>query len=158
MGGANTTNLVVTLLATNGVSGPSGPQTYGVLVPGGGAASQPFTFAANGSCGSNLNAVLQLQDGTANYGTVTNSFVLGQVTVLTQNFDSATVPALPSGWTSAASGFQSNWVTTTTQADTSPNSAYSTDATNIGVNALVSPPFYLPLGQAQLTFQAPLCV
>ena len=65
VGAANTTNLVVTLLATNGVTGPSGPQTYGALVAGGAAVSQPFTFAAGGSCGSNLNAVLQLQDGAS---------------------------------------------------------------------------------------------
>ncbi|MGD0263089.1 MAG: hypothetical protein ABSD29_25265, partial [Verrucomicrobiota bacterium] len=153
VGGVNTTNLVVTLLATNGVTGPSGPQTYGVLVAGGAAVSQPFTFAANGSCGSNLNAVLQLQDGVANYGTLTNSFILGQVTVLTQNFDSVTAPVLPSGWTTSASGAQSAWVTTSVLADTPPNSAYSTDANNVGINALVSPPIFLPLGQAQLSFR-----
>ena len=123
------------------------------MVGGGAAVSQPFTFAASGSCGSNLTAVLQLQDGAANYGTLSNSFTLGQITVLTQNFDLVTAPALPAGWTSTNSGFQSNWVTTTVLADTAPNSAYSTDATNVGINALVSPPIFLPAGQAQLTFR-----
>jgi hypothetical protein len=153
IGGANTTNLVVTLLATNEVVGPSGPQTYGTLMAGGAAVSQPFTFTASGICGSNLTASLQLQDGPTNLGTAMITFALGQITVLTQNFDSVTAPALPSGWTTSASGGQSAWLTTTAQTDTAPNSAYSTDANNIGVNELVSPPFLLSSGQARLSFR-----
>ena len=55
VGAANTTNLVVTLLPTNGVTAPSGPQTYGVLVAGGAAVSQPFTFTALGTCGGTIS-------------------------------------------------------------------------------------------------------
>ena len=113
-GVANTTNLVVTLLPTNGVSAPSGPQTYGVLVAGGAAVSQPFTFTALGTCGGTINPTLQLQDGAANLGTVTVALTLGQPgTVFSQNFDSVTAPALPSGWTTTNTGVESAWVTRT---------------------------------------------
>src|SRR5208283_4081775 len=77
-GVANTTNLVVTLLPTNGVTAPSAPQAYGVVVAGGAAASQPFTFTALGTCGGTISPTLQLQDGVANLGTVTVALTLGQ--------------------------------------------------------------------------------
>src|SRR5262249_34628598 len=77
LGTSNTTNLVATLHATGGVTSPSGPQTYGVLVAGGTNVSKAFTFTATGGCGSNLTATLQLQDGAANLGTVFYTFTLG---------------------------------------------------------------------------------
>ena len=154
VGGANTTNLVVTLLSTNGVTSPSGPQAYGALVANGAAASQPFTFTASGTCGGTITPTLQLQDGPTNYGMVAVSFTLGQPgNSFTQNFDTVTAPALPSGWTTSASGAQINWITTNSLADTSPNAAYSKDAANVGINELVSPPILLSLGQSQLSFR-----
>jgi subtilisin-like proprotein convertase family protein len=77
-GTAATTNLVGTLLATGGVTSPSGPATYGV-VPVGGSAAQSFTFTANGTCGGTITASLQLQDGADNLGTVTFTFMIGTV-------------------------------------------------------------------------------
>lgn len=85
-GTAPTVNLVGTLLATGGVTSPSGPATYGVVAPGG-SASQSFSFTATGSCGGPLTASLQLQDGATNLGTVSWSFVLG--TTSTQTFSNA---------------------------------------------------------------------
>ena len=76
-GGSNTANVVATLLATNGVTLPSAPQTYGALIAGGAAVTRTFTFTASGACGGVLTAVLQLQDGANNLGTVTNPFTLG---------------------------------------------------------------------------------
>ena len=78
-GGGNTVNLVATLLASDGVISPSSPQTYGVLLPNGTAVARPFSFTAAGTCGGLLSTVLQLQDGTNNLGTVTNTFTLGAV-------------------------------------------------------------------------------
>src|SRR6185312_6018736 len=46
-GDGNTTNLVATLQNSGGVSPVSGPQNYGVVVAGGPAVSQPFTFVAS---------------------------------------------------------------------------------------------------------------
>ena len=153
-GNGNAANLVATLLATSGVALPSSPQSYGALIAGGSAAVQPFTFTATGGCGGTITATLQLQDGPANLGTNTVVFQLGQVTnIFNENFDSVTAPALPTGWTTSATGFQSNWVAQTSVRDTVPNAAFSPDATNIGINELVSPPIILPLGSSQLFFR-----
>jgi uncharacterized repeat protein (TIGR01451 family)/uncharacterized delta-60 repeat protein len=78
--GMNTTNLVATLLATNGVSAPSGPQTYGVLITNGPSASRPFTFTANGTNGGQVTLLLHLQDGTKDLGTASFGFALGKFT------------------------------------------------------------------------------
>ena len=75
-GSAATTNLVATLLDGNGVSGASGSQNYGAIAIGASAA-RPFTFTAPGNAGETVSAVLQLQDGVLNLGTVTFHFTLG---------------------------------------------------------------------------------
>jgi hypothetical protein len=153
-GAANTTNLVATLLDTNGVTLPGGPQTYGVLTAGGSAVTQAFSFTAMGACGSNITAVLQLQDGAASLGMVSFVMPLGATTlVFTQYFDGVTAPALPSGWTTSSGGAQSNWVTSTSAYDTAPNSAFSPDPGAPGSNTLVSPSIVLPAGSAQLSFR-----
>ena len=76
--GTNTANLVATLLATNGVTKPSGPANYGALVVRGPSVSRPFTFTASGTNGQTITATFQLQDGSANLGHVAFSFSLGK--------------------------------------------------------------------------------
>lgn len=90
IGTGNTTNLVATLQATGGVTSPSGPQNYGVLVAGGPAVSRPFTFTANAVCGGVVTATLQLQDGASDLGTVTFNFTVGALNPLsvTANYSS----------------------------------------------------------------------
>jgi len=150
----NTTNLTATLLQTNGIVSPSAPQSFGALVAGGTVVSQPFTFGATGVCGGTITANLQLQDNAANIGTIAVSFQLGQMsTVFTQNFDNVTAPALPAGWSTSASGVESNWTTQTAVRDTSPNAAFSPDVNNVGLNELDSPPIALPAGPSQLLFR-----
>ena len=81
--GQNTSNLVATLLATNGVTSPSSPQTYGVLAANGESVARPFSFVANGTNGGTFTAVLSLQDGTNNLGSsklVFFTFNLGSTT------------------------------------------------------------------------------
>ncbi len=80
-GTAATTNLVVTLLATNGLVNLSGPQSYGSMSANGEGLSRPFTFTVSGACGSVIHPVWQLEDGTKNLGTVTQSLPLGLITV-----------------------------------------------------------------------------
>jgi hypothetical protein len=153
-GAGNTANLVATLLETNGVVSPSGPQNYGVLTAGGSAVSLPFTFLALGACGGTLTATVQLQDGPLSLGTFAVPFTMGSTGAsFAQNFDGVTAPALPTGWSTAASGFHSNWVTVTAVRDTLPNSAHAIDASNVGVSDLVTPSFTLPFGPAQLSFR-----
>ena len=76
-GSANASNVVATLLTTNGVTSPSGPQTYGLLTAGGAAVAESFTFTANGVCGGSVTPTLQLQNGANNLGTTTFTFGLG---------------------------------------------------------------------------------
>lgn len=83
-GTANTTNLVATLLATGGVSAPSGAQNYGVVEAGGVPVGRPFTFTVNAVPGAVLQATLALQDGAANLGTVTFNIPIGQPEIFSQ--------------------------------------------------------------------------
>ena len=89
-GSSNTANLVGTLQATGGVTGPSGPQNYGVVVAGGPPVCRNFTFTANGACGGTITASIQFQDGATNLGTVTYTFTLGILDVASENFDGVT--------------------------------------------------------------------
>lgn len=154
VGTANTTNLVATLLATNGITSPSGAQTYGALTAGGGSITQAFTFTASVACGSNLVARFALTDGAANLGEVTLAIQVGQLApVFTENFDAGNTPALPSGWTSSAGGGQSAWTTVTTASDTAPNAAFSPAPATTGSNQLVSTTFLISSASAQLSFR-----
>lgn len=93
-GTADASNVVATLLTTGGVTSPSGPQTYGLLATNGAVVTHPFTFTANGTCGSNITATLQLQDGTNALGNVSFLFTLGGLgATVTNNFSSGGVIA-----------------------------------------------------------------
>lgn len=151
-GTAPTTNLVATLLAGGGISSPSGPQNFGAIAPGA-AAARPFTFTMFGTCGSSNIALLQLQDGPTNFGTLSFPFVIGQSTVLAENFDDSAAPALPAGWSTAATGGQYLWVTSSATSDSPSNAAFSPDPYTIGVNELDTPPLTLPPSSTQLTFR-----
>ncbi len=153
-GGTNTTNLVGTLLNTGGVTAPSGPQTYGVVTANGAAVCKPFTFTANGTCGSTITASIQMQDGATNLGTITYTLQLGAlntVTILSQNFDAVVAPALPAGWTTAATGVEVNWVTSTTTPNSVPNTAFVPDVSNVGNTELFSPTIAIPAGATPKT-------
>jgi len=76
--GVNVTNLIATLLATNGVAAPTpGSQTYGPLTVGGPSASRPFTFTAHGTNGQQIAVTFQLKDGTNNIGSAVFTYALG---------------------------------------------------------------------------------
>src|SRR5262249_44864215 len=85
-------------------------------------------------------------------------------TVLSQNFDGVTAPALPAGWTTSfvngaanctptgtcAQG--NNWTTATTNTPPSaPNAAFHNDPTCVTDNYLVSPGIAITTTSAQLT-------
>ncbi len=152
-GGSNTINLVATLLAGNGVSSPSAPQSYGVVIGGGASVTQSFTFSASGPCGSSIAPRLQLQDGTNNLGTVSFSFTLGAtVAGFTQNFDGVTPPSLPAGWT--VSGFGGpNWATVSDFSDTAPRAAYVDNSEFITDLSLTSPSLAISTTNARLGFR-----
>ena len=79
VGNLSTTNLVATLLATNGVT-PVGSASlsYGALAAGGGLGSNTFAFTATAN-GTGVMATLQLTDGSKNLGTVQFPFTFPTV-------------------------------------------------------------------------------
>jgi uncharacterized repeat protein (TIGR01451 family) len=91
VGSADTTDLVVTLLTTGGVSGPSGPIHYGVVPANGPTAVRGFAFTASGAPGSTLTATFQLQDGALNLGTVAFTFTLSS----SRSFTNSNVIIIP---------------------------------------------------------------
>ncbi len=155
-GTGSTTDMVGTLQASGGVTSPSAPADYGVIAPGA-TVCRVFTFTADGSCGGNITASLQLQDGATDLGTVTYTFTLGVPTVvvpLNENFDGVVAPALPAAWTTTASGtLPTLWVTSATNPSSAPNDAFAPDLTNIADDQLITPAFVVPSGGAQLTFK-----
>jgi hypothetical protein len=122
---------------------------------GGPSVSRPFTFTANGTCGSTIAANLQLQDGTQNLGSAVFYITLGLATpvvFLSAHFDNVIAPALPAGWTSSASG-ASPWSTSTSQYDTGPNAVYAPDPATVSDNRLISPSVQVTTPNALLTFR-----
>ena len=155
-GVTDTSNLVATLQTTGGILSPSSPASYGVLASGGAEVTRLFTFSANGSCSGTDFATLQLQDGAANLGTVTVSFRLGQQStspILSQNFDSLSPPALPTGWTTFRTGAGPAWATTNGVSDSSPNSVFARDPNFTSDNSLTTTPFAISGPGAQLSFR-----
>src|SRR5439155_8675807 len=76
VGNVDTANLVATLLASNGVSSPTAPANYGVLIGGGATVSRNFGFTAVGTNGGTVTATFPLQDGTRDLGSVSFGFML----------------------------------------------------------------------------------
>jgi len=156
-GGGNTTNLVGTLQATGGVTSPSGPQNYGVVVAGGPAVCRNFTFTVNGTCGGTVTASIQFQDGATNLGTLTYTFTLGTTAViLTENFDGVVAPALPAGWVATQGTNLTGapfWVTSAVTPDTAPNDAFSTCPSNVLDNRLDTPSIAITSAGAQVQFR-----
>jgi hypothetical protein len=150
-GTAPTTNLVATLLVTNGVSAPGSPQSYGALTAGGAAVNRSFSFIPSAACGATITPWLQLQDGPRNLGTAIFSFTLGvPVITATQNFDGVAAPNLPAGWSASPGG---SWVTTSAQKDTPPNSAFASNPSTISDQQLISSVFAISNTDSQLRFR-----
>ncbi|HEX3799826.1 MAG TPA: S8 family serine peptidase [Verrucomicrobiae bacterium] len=157
IGSISTGNLTATLL-TNSSIFPSGTQSasFGALAAGGAAASQPFTFTANGACGSNITATLQLSDGSISLGTVNFILPLGQFVpadTYGESFDEVGAPGLPMDFTNQATAGMSNWVTVTDQVDTAPNAAFVADVNTNGTSDLISGYAQIVSSSAQIVFR-----
>ncbi len=134
-------NVTVTLLAGGGVINPGAGENYGTLTANGAAVSRDFTFRVSptAACGSQITLTFQLQDGAAS-STFTQTYTLGSLSVTnSQNFDAVAAPALPTGWTSTATGVGTGWTTTTTHSASTPNAAFAGNPGNVGVSDLESP-------------------
>jgi hypothetical protein len=77
--GQPVTNLIATLLATNGVSNPTPTvQTYGPLTYNGHSVSKPFAFTVVGTNNQQIAATFALQDGANPIGTAVFGYTLGK--------------------------------------------------------------------------------
>jgi hypothetical protein len=155
-GARNAANLTATLEAEGGVTDPSPAQNYGALPTGGASVSRPFTFTASPTlnCGGVITLRLTLKDGAESVGTVGIKLNTGAKPIVFQeNFDSVTAPNLPAGWTTSATGAQQNWTTSAVRFQTAPNSVFSPDPNQTGVNELVSPAFAVTSSSAELEFR-----
>jgi len=157
VGNIPATDLVATLLATNGVITPSSSQDYGILSMGSPSVSRPFSFTATGACGSIITPVLQLRDGSRDLGAVSFQFALGVPTpniFFSENFDGMVAPELPAnGWMTSVTGAAPHWVTSTALSDTAPNAAFAPDPPTASDNQLTSPILALAFSHPQLVFR-----
>jgi len=151
---ATTTNLMATLLAADGVVDPSAPQEYGAFNADSGGVTRSFSYTSIGSCGGSNVVTLQLTDGASDLGTISQTVTLGTpVLVFAEGFDFPTAPDLPTNWTTSVSGGGAAWITTTTTADSQPNSGFNPESAVAGVGELVSPPIPIASPEAQLSFR-----
>lgn len=71
-----------------------------------------------------------------------------------ENFDNVSIPSLPSGWaTSTQTGASNNWVTTSTQSSSAPNSAFAANLGSVSLSSLVSPEYQIGSSNAKLKFR-----
>jgi hypothetical protein len=103
--GTNVTSLNATLLATNGITAPSGTQTYGPLVAFGPSAFRAFSFTVDPAYtnGQQIAATFNLKDGavflgtgvfTYHLGTVTTTFANTNAIIINDNTNASPYPSL----------------------------------------------------------------
>ena len=163
-----TTGLIGTLQASGGVTAPSAPQNYGTLCSGGSAVFRDFSFTIDPGlpCGSAVTVSLVMADGATNYGTLTYTFITGNLgPSYKENFACSSAPALPPGWTTSFSGSGLAVGTSATSPDTAPNDAFLTEHGSNGLSELTSPTIAIAAGEASrlifrdsLTLSRPLTV
>lgn len=173
----DTVDLQATLLPSAQITPITGMQDYGVVAGQGPPVSRTFQFIAGGpgvagpsgnSCGDAGQMVFQLQDQGTNIGQITIPFHLGIPShPLVEDFEEGPPPALSPGWTSASTGADPPWMTTTNPPANLPDvgedeippppntntSVFVPDATGAGQSELISPPFTVATPQAQLYFR-----
>jgi hypothetical protein len=154
LGSTTSGSVTGNLLATGGVTSPSGPQVYGAI-PAGNTVCHSFTFTVGSSCGATLSLTLQEVESGGDTRNLSYSFPVGSdVAFAVELFDSVTAPTLPAGWTtSTLTGTANLWVTTAASADTPPFSAFAGEPDSISDNVLLSPTLGIPAGDARLTFR-----
>ncbi len=156
-GASAVSNLTVTLQSSGGITSSGGAQNYGAIAANGGSATRNFSFTVdpNLSCGSTVTLTFNISDGTTNLGTVTKTYTTGaRLLTFSENFDSATPPALPAGWTSVQLfGGGINWVTEVAMPSSTPNNAFANDPASKNTTALVSPAIQIQTADAQLSFK-----
>ncbi|HEX9962420.1 MAG TPA: FG-GAP-like repeat-containing protein, partial [Pyrinomonadaceae bacterium] len=149
----NTTGSAATGVTLQIVGG--GSADYGTIANGATVSRQvTFTVPAGTPCGSALTLTFNV-NSSLGATSFTRPLIIGVPNVtFTENFDSATVPAFPAGWTSTSIQGGIPFVTTTTNSDTAPNSAYAINPLTVGGGTdLTSPSIPITASAATVSFR-----
>src|SRR5262249_98210 len=134
----------------------SSAQNYGSLLPDGSVVARQFSFrvSPNIGCGRDVTLTFALTSGTTAIGTLTTPLRTRELHyALFENFDSVSAPQFPFGWSTSGGGAEVPWVTSTMHSSSAPNSLFSPDPNQIGLNEIVSPPIQITSPDARLSFQ-----
>ncbi|MEP7212830.1 MAG: M36 family metallopeptidase, partial [Acidobacteriota bacterium] len=132
-----------------------GTANYGTIANGATASqTATFTVPAGTVCGSSLTLTFNV-NSSLGATSFTRSIVIGvPVTTYTENFDGVTAPAFPAGWTAVSVASGINFVTTTTNSNSAPNSAFAADPTTVGGGSdLTSPAIPITASAATISFR-----
>ncbi len=132
-----------------------GSANYGSIASGT-TVSQPvnFTVPASTACGAVVTITLNI-NSSLGPTSFTRSFAVGQpIVTATQNFDAVTAPNFPAGWTAVPILGGVNFVTTSTNPDSAPNSAFAADPETVGGGTdLSTPQFPITSTSATVSFR-----
>lgn len=113
-----------------------------------------ITVPPGSPCGSVFELVFNV---TSSLGpvTFTRRINLGNAQLtFSENFDGVAAPNFPSGWTAEAIQNGTNFVTSTANASSAPNSAFALDPTTVGGGTnLTSPQFNVSIAAATVSFR-----
>ena len=113
-----------------------------------------YTIPSNTPCGAKVDLTFNVNSSLGPVS-FTHQIIIGvPVTTFSEDFDSVTPPAFPSGWTVSVEQNGTSFVTTTNNPDTAPNSAFAVDPTTVGGGtSMVSPSIPITSSAATVTFR-----
>ena len=132
----------------------AGSAVYGTI-PNATAVSRDFTYTvpANTSCGALITLTMNV-DSSLGAKVISLPISIGVKSItLSQNFDGVTAPGLPAGWTTNIEAGGSAFVTSSTSADSFPNSAFVPNAAVAGGSSLVTPNIAVSSAFSTATFR-----
>ncbi|HEX6626012.1 MAG TPA: M36 family metallopeptidase, partial [Pyrinomonadaceae bacterium] len=145
-------------IAVNGVTATVGGETvdFGTIEPGQTVTRGiPYTVPAGAACGDAVTGTVVV---ASSLGEQTKTFTLSTggapVVTFAENFDGATAPALPAGWSALVNPVGSPvWRTVNTSGQSAPNAAFVNLAATTSLSFLQSPFIPVTSATAQLTFR-----
>ena len=109
-----------------------------------------FTVPSGTACGTVLTLTFNV-NSSLGATSFQRQIVVGQpVTTFTENFDGVTAPALPAGWTAASVSSGVNFVVTTNNPDTAPNTVFALDPVATGGGTDLTSPSMAITSQAAI--------
>jgi len=147
---------LATLRSSDGVIAAGPPRDYGALVAGGDATTLTHTFTIDPAlaCGSEVDAIWDLVDGTTALGTVRHRLRLGILEVaLDEGFDTSAAPALPPAWQTSVSGSGSPWTSVIGNSWNGTQAASASAPASISDKLLHSPAVAIDTAEAVLAFR-----